>query len=291
MTDAERTTALEAVAAEVRSCTRCRLHETRTKAVPGEGDPETEVVFVGEGPGFNEDREGRPFVGRAGELLERHLASIGWQRSDVFITNVVKCRPPNNRDPEPDEIAACSPYLRRQLEILDPALLVTLGRHSMGRFMPDARISRDHGTLRAVDPATGARDALVFPMFHPAAALRSPDVARQSEADIRAVPAALLEARGRRAAHASEAPSEAPFDASLQEHAGGTLPQAGPTLVAVMADVTVPELESAPEPEPSVVAVGARAFQPAESMAATDSSDRSGQTADPSDPSDQLTLF
>lgn len=291
MTDAERTTALVAVAAEVRSCTRCRLHETRTKAVPGEGDPETEVVFVGEGPGFNEDREGRPFVGRAGELLERHLASIGWQRSDVFITNVVKCRPPNNRDPEPDEIAACSPYLRRQLEILDPALLVTLGRHSMGRFMPDARISRDHGTLRAVDPATGARDALVFPMFHPAAALRSPDVARQSEADIRAVPAALLEARGRRAAHASEAPSEAPSDASLQEHAGGTLPQAGPTLVAVMADVTVPELESAPEPEPSVVAVGARAFQPAESVAATDSSDRSGQTAEPSDPSDQLTLF
>ena len=173
VTEAERRAALEAIAAEVRICTRCRLHEGRTKAVPGEGHPSTEVVFVGEGPGMNEDRQGRPFVGRAGDLLVQLLASIGWRRDDVFITNVVKCRPPDNRDPEPDEIAACAPYLRRQLEVLDPALVVTLGRHSMARFMPGTTISRAHGTVRPADPATGARDALVFAMYHPAAALRT----------------------------------------------------------------------------------------------------------------------
>ena len=116
-------------------------------------------MFVGEGPGFNEDREGRPFVGRAGGLLVELLGSIGWRREDVFITNVVKCRPPDNRDPEPDEIAACAPYLRRQLEILDPAVVVTLGRFSMATFMPGVRITQAHGTTRPADPATGARDA------------------------------------------------------------------------------------------------------------------------------------
>ena len=170
MTDLERRVALEAIATEVRDCTKCRLHETRTKAVPGEGDPSTEVVFIGEGPGFNEDQQGRPFVGRAGGLLERLLGSIGWRRDQVFITNIVKCRPPGNRDPEPDEVAACAPYLHRQLAALDPAVIVTLGRHSMGRFMPGARISQAHGTARPADPTTGATDALVFAMYHPAAA-------------------------------------------------------------------------------------------------------------------------
>lgn len=198
MTDVERRTALEEIAAEVRVCTNCRLHQTRTKAVPGEGDPDTEVVFVGEGPGFNEDREGRPFIGRAGDLLVKMLASIGWRREDVFITNVVKCRPPDNRDPQPDEIAACAPYLRRQLEVLDPAVVVTLGRFSMGTFMPGARISQAHGTVRPVDPATGASSALVFAMYHPAAALRTPAIERESYADIAAVPAALLDSRRRR---------------------------------------------------------------------------------------------
>ena len=198
MTDAERRSALEAIAAEVRVCTNCRLHETRTRAVPGEGDSETEVVFVGEGPGFNEDRDGRPFIGRAGDLLVKLLASIGWRREDVFITNVVKCRPPDNRDPLPDEIAACAPYLRRQLEVLDPAVVVTLGRFSMGTFMPGARISQAHGTIRPVDPATGASSALVFAMYHPAAALRAPAIERESYADIADVPAALLESRRRR---------------------------------------------------------------------------------------------
>jgi DNA polymerase len=200
VTDAERRAALEAIAAEVRDCTKCRLHATRTRAVPGEGDPSTEVMFVGEGPGQNEDREGRPFVGRAGGLLVNLLGHIGWGRKDVYITNIVKCRPPGNRDPEPDEIAACAPYLRRQLEALDPAVVVTLGRHSMGRFMPGARISQAHGTTRVADPATGARDATVFAMYHPAAALRTPSIERESYGDVARIPGVLLEARERRKA-------------------------------------------------------------------------------------------
>ncbi len=206
MIDVERQRALEAIATEVRACTNCRLHETRTKAVPGEGDPETEVVFVGEGPGFNEDREDRPFIGRAGDLLVKLLASIGWRRDDVFITNVVKCRPPENRDPQPDEIAACAPFLRRQLEVLDPAVVVTLGRYSMATFMPGVRISQAHGTVRPIDPATGANLALAFAMYHPAAALRTPAIERESYADIAAVPATLLASRERRGAGASTIP-------------------------------------------------------------------------------------
>jgi uracil-DNA glycosylase len=198
----ERKAELEAIAAEVRTCTKCRLAQTRTQAVPGEGSPDTEVVFVGEGPGFNEDRQGRPFVGRAGDLLNKLLGSVAWPRGDVFITNVVKCRPPDNRDPEPDEIAACAPYLQRQLEVLDPALIVTLGRHSMGRFLPGARISQVHGTTHPVDPATGARDATVLAMYHPAAALRTPAIERESYDDIGHAPRALLDARSRRGAAA-----------------------------------------------------------------------------------------
>lgn len=203
MTEAERRTALEAIAAEVRACTACRLHEGRTQAVPGEGHPSTEVLFVGEGPGFNEDRQGRPFVGAAGAFLTELLGSVGWRRDEVFITNVVKCRPPENRDPEPDEIAACAPFLRRQMEALDPALIVTLGRHSMGRFMPGARIGQVHGTTRAADPETGAREAQVFAMYHPAAALHQGSLRQTLLDDMARVPAALVAARERRAATAT----------------------------------------------------------------------------------------
>lgn len=210
MTEAERRAALEQVAAEIRACRRCRLHEQRTQAVPGEGHPSTEVLFVGEGPGLNEDRQGRPFVGPAGALLDELLATIGWRREEVYITNVVKCRPPGNRDPEPDEIAACAPFLRRQVEILDPALIVTLGRHSMARFMPGAKIGSAHGTVRPAPPETGARDALVFAMYHPAAALHQGALRPVLEADVLRVPTALLEARRRRlaAATATDAPPE-----------------------------------------------------------------------------------
>ncbi len=203
----ERLAALEQIANEVRDCTGCRLHEGRTRAVPGEGDPDTEVVFVGEGPGMNEDREGRPFVGRAGGLLVRLLGSIGWQRDDVFITNVVKCRPPDNRDPQPDEIAACAPFLRRQLAVLDPAVVVTLGRYSMGTFMPGARIGQVHGTTTPADPETGARDALVFAMYHPAAALRTAAIERESFEDVARVPETLVQARERRAAASAAEPA------------------------------------------------------------------------------------
>jgi DNA polymerase len=212
VTEGERRQALEAIAAEVRVCRNCRLHETRTLAVPGEGDPETEVVFVGEGPGFNEDRSGRPFVGRAGDLLVRLLGSIGWRRDEVFITNIVKCRPPENRDPFPDEVAACAPYLRRQLEVLDPAVIVTLGRHSMARFMPGARISQAHGTVRPVDPETGATDALVYAMYHPAAALRAPAIEQESYADVAGIPSALIDSRRRREARHAPMPAERPID-------------------------------------------------------------------------------
>jgi DNA polymerase len=209
VTSEERHAALDSIAAEVRVCTKCRLAATRTQAVPGEGSADTEVVFVGEGPGFHEDRQGRPFVGRAGDLLVKLLGSIEWRRGDVFITNIVKCRPPDNRDPEPDEVAACAPYLQRQLEVLDPALVVTLGRHSMARFVPGARISQVHGTTQRVDPATGARDATVLAMYHPAAALRTPAIERESYDDIGRAPRALLDARERRAPSAA-LPGEAP---------------------------------------------------------------------------------
>jgi uracil-DNA glycosylase len=210
VTPAERRAALEAIAAEVRDCTRCRLSETRTRAVPGEGDPDTEVLLVGEGPGMNEDREGRPFIGRAGSLLERLLGHIGWQREDVFITNVVKCRPPGNRDPEPDEMAACAPYLQRQAQILDPSVVVTLGRFSMATFMPGVRISQAHGTTRLADPATGARDATVAAMYHPAYALRNPAVERESFEDMARVPGILIASRERRAANRAAAAAARP---------------------------------------------------------------------------------
>jgi DNA polymerase len=195
----ERRRTLEAIAAEVSACTRCRLSVGRTNAVPGEGHPDTEVVFVGEGPGFNEDQQGRPFVGAAGGFLNELLGTIGWKRDEVFITNVVKCRPPSNRDPEPDEIAACAPFLKRQLEALDPALVVTLGRFSMQNFMPGARIGQAHGTIRPVDPETGAPDALAFAMYHPAAAFRQQALRDTMKLDMCGIPDALLKAREKRA--------------------------------------------------------------------------------------------
>ncbi|HYM53411.1 MAG TPA: uracil-DNA glycosylase [Candidatus Dormibacteraeota bacterium] len=180
---------LAAVATEVRGCTRCPLHRGRTNAVPGEGNPLSDVLLVGEGPGAREDATGRPFVGPAGQLLEELLRSIGWAREDVFIANVVKCRPPGNRDPEPEEISTCSPYLERQERALDPAVIVTLGRHSLSRYLPGARISAVHGQLRR------AGGSFVFPMYHPAAALHQASLRETLFADIRGLPAALLAAR------------------------------------------------------------------------------------------------
>ncbi len=183
-------TALAEIADTVRSCTRCPLSAGRSHAVPGEGNDMSDVLLVGEGPGAREDRTGRPFVGPAGELLSELLAAIGWTRADVFITNVVKCRPPANRDPEPEEKAACAPYLDAQERALQPAVVVTLGRHSLQRYLPGARIGGAHGQLRR--SFTGQH---VFPMYHPAAALHQASLRETLFRDIRGLPAALLDAR------------------------------------------------------------------------------------------------
>ncbi len=176
---------LQSVSNDVVACTKCRLAETRTQAVPGEGSSTAAVMFIGEGPGFNEDQQGRPFVGRAGKLLDDLLESVPMKREDVFITNIVKCRPPDNRDPLPDEVSACRDYLEAQIELLNPRVIATLGRHSLLRFIPDARISRDHGTIKRW------QGRVIYPLYHPAAALRSTQVMRATEEDFKRLPEAI----------------------------------------------------------------------------------------------------
>ncbi len=240
-----RRAALEEIAAEVRVCTRCRLSQTRTRAVPGEGRADTEVMFVGEGPGQTEDQQGRPFVGRAGDLLVKLVSTLGWRREEVFITNIVKCRPPGNRDPEPDEIAACLPYLQRQLEVLDPAVVVTLGRFSMAHFRPGERITQIHGTAVEAPPATGARDALAYALFHPAAALRSSEVERQSYDDIAGLPGVLTQGGARRAPAAPDRASEAAATWTL-----ATPPAEAPARPTANPNDTFEELTVDPGDEP-----------------------------------------
>jgi len=178
---------LEIIAAEVHACTRCVLHRGRTQAVPGEGPADAPIMFIGEAPGFHEDQQGRPFVGPAGQFLDELLTSIGLRRQEVFIGNIIKCRPPANRDPLPEEIAACAPFLDRQLAAIRPRLVVTLGRFSMARFLPRARISEVHGQARRVG------DLVCLPMYHPAAALHQPSLRRVIEEDFRQIPAALAQ--------------------------------------------------------------------------------------------------
>jgi DNA polymerase len=173
---------------EVRACTRCKLYQTANKGVPGEGPADAKIMFIGEAPGFNEDRQGRPFVGQAGKFLDELLALAGLQRSDVYITNVVKHRPPNNRDPEADEIAACAGYLDRQIALINPRVIVTLGRFSMARWFPREKISRIHGQPKRVD------GRLIVPMMHPAAALHQPQNRTLIEEDFRRLPDFLAQA-------------------------------------------------------------------------------------------------
>ena len=175
-------TELERLAAQVNGCTECPLHRGRTHAVPGEGPENAEIMFVGEAPGFHEDQQGRPFVGAAGQFLEELLGSIGFERGDVFITNVIKCRPPGNRDPLPQEISACAPYLDRQIALIQPAVVVTLGRFSMARAFPEARISRIHGEPRKIG------GVVYYPMYHPAAALHRPSLRITVETDVKRIP-------------------------------------------------------------------------------------------------------
>ena len=183
----EHAVGLQELAQQIASCPRCDLAKTRTHAVPGEGSPNADIVFIGEGPGFYEDQQARPFVGAAGKFLDELLASIGLARKDVYICNVIKCRPPNNRDPQPAEISACEPWLAQQLEALQPRVIVTLGRFSMSRYFPGQSIGRIHGQPRKID------GVLVVPMYHPAAALHQASLRHTIEQDFQKLPALVEE--------------------------------------------------------------------------------------------------
>jgi uracil-DNA glycosylase len=186
----ERAAALREYAEQTASCTKCALSAGRTQVVFGSGSPDADLVFVGEAPGFHEDQQGVPFVGQAGKLLDRLLEGIGLTRADVFVANVLKCRPPGNRDPQPDEIAACEPHLFRQIELLEPVLVATLGNFATkllsGR---PAGITRVHGQEQEV--TLGARTVLLYPLFHPAAALYTPSMLKVLEEDFARIPALL----------------------------------------------------------------------------------------------------
>ncbi len=172
--------------AEVRACVKCGLHATRTQAVPGVGPCPADIMIVGEAPGFNEDRQGEPFVGAAGKLLDTLLARIGLGRSDVYITNVLKCRPPQNRDPMPNEVESCSPYLARQLSMIKPKVVLILGRHALERLLPgQGSISRIHGSM------VRRGDVAYVPLFHPAAALHNGALVADLEHDFDRVKAYL----------------------------------------------------------------------------------------------------
>lgn len=170
---------------EVRSCTLCTLSSKRTNAVPGDGDRKASVMFIGEGPGYYEDQQGIPFVGRAGQLLNEMLESINLQRQDVYITNMLKCRPPNNRDPLPAEITACGPYLERQISMISPKVIVTLGRYSTANFFPAEPISKLRGNPMPWKGIT------ILPMYHPAAALRNGNLKDALHRDFQQIPELL----------------------------------------------------------------------------------------------------
>jgi uracil-DNA glycosylase family 4 len=179
---------LERIAAEIGVCTLCALHRGRTNAVPGVGLANAEIMFIGEAPGFHEDQQALPFVGAAGRFLDQLLEGIGLSREQVYITNVIKCRPPANRDPLLEEIEACRPFLDRQIAAIAPRMVVTLGRFSMARYFPGTRISQIHGQPRRI-----AR-MICYPMYHPAAALHQPSLRSVVEEDMQRIPELLADA-------------------------------------------------------------------------------------------------
>ncbi len=202
--------ALDDLHQRVHSCTDCPLHKTRTQAVPGEGSPHAKVMLVGEGPGFQEDRQGRPFVGPAGQFLNDLLASVGLSREEVYITNMVKCRPPNNRDPFPGEVASCGKYLDDQVRLIRPHVIIPLGRHALVNWFPNESISK----VRAKPRRMG--DVTLLPLYHPAAALHNPGLRETIERDFQAVGKLLEEAPEPAVA---EAPG--PADAETMEASPG----------------------------------------------------------------------
>ena len=204
---------LAQLAQEVSTCKKCALYHSRKKSVPGEGPANSEIMFIGEGPGFHENEQGRPFVGAAGQFLDELLAQAGLKRTEVWIGNVVKCRPPGNRDPLPEELSACNDYLERQIAALNPKIIITLGRYSMGKFMPGAKISTIHGQMRRVG------NRFVIAMFHPAAALHQVALRPALLQDFAQLPKLLEQARTalKRSAplQAEEAPKDEPKQLSL----------------------------------------------------------------------------
>jgi DNA polymerase len=200
-------TSLDQLSQLIKRCPDCDLCQTRTQAVPGEGPEHAEIMLIGEAPGYYEDRSGRPFVGQAGKFLDELLASISLDRSGVFITNVVKCRPPQNRDPLKEEIEACDKWLRQQIDLINPPVIVTLGRYSMLKFIAGESISRIHGQPRKV----GTR--LIVPMFHPAAALHQERFRSLIVEDFKRLPEILERARQEQAPAAQ--PASAPEQGRL----------------------------------------------------------------------------
>jgi len=177
------------IAKEVSVCVKCALHGSRKKSVPGDGPASAEIMFIGEGPGFHENEQGHPFVGAAGKFLDQLLAQANVTRADVFIGNVVKCRPPGNRDPLPEELSACDTHLEAQIDAINPSIIVTLGRFSMNKFIPNAKISAIHGQMKKVG------ERFIIPMFHPAAALHQPQLKPAILADFAKLPNQLQQAR------------------------------------------------------------------------------------------------
>ena len=246
--------ALDALREEVERCSTCALGPTRTKVVFGEGDPGADLMFVGEAPGYHEDQQGRPFVGQAGKLLEQLLASIGMSREQVYIANVLKCRPPNNRDPRPEEIEACRPYLFRQVEIIKPKVICTLGNFSTKLLSGDPTgITRVHGQPKVA--VIGGHSLYLYPIFHPAAALYTPsmldDAQRGFLAAARAPGAAAPQPGDEAAAPpAAERPAWRPPEHLRRDVAPAAQPQpAAPTLedAAPTLEPAAPELgEAAP---------------------------------------------
>ena len=197
---------LDALRTEASACTRCRLHEGRTQVVFGNGHPDADLMFVGEAPGFHEDKQGIPFVGQAGKLLDRLLAGVDLRREDVYIANVLKCRPPGNRDPQPDEIEACEGHLFRQISMIEPKVVATLGNFATKLLSgKPTGITRVHGAEQ--EATLGGRSVLLYPLYHPAAALYTPAMLKVLEADFARLPELL----GRTA----EVPEPAPIHATL----------------------------------------------------------------------------
>lgn len=210
---------LAALAARVAGCTACRLAEGRTQVVFGVGDPDADLMFVGEAPGFHEDKQGYPFVGQAGKLLDGLLAGIGLTRKDVYVANVLKCRPPGNRDPMADEIEACEAHLFRQIALVEPRAIATLGNFATKLLSGKPHgITRVHGQPQPV--TLGGRDTLLYPLYHPAAALYTPAMLRTLEEDFARLPALIAGVAGPAAPAAPESVAAAPAPEPSAEQLG-----------------------------------------------------------------------